>query len=82
MNAAQFVSVSDTELEQVTGGATISLSLDGDGISLDSPLGTLSVPSPFKLVGQAVSGTLGAAGDLLSKLGGALTSAGQLFDFG
>jgi hypothetical protein len=78
----QFVSVSDAELDQVTGGATISLSLDGDGISLESPLGSISLPSPFKLVGQAVSGTLGAAGDLLSKLGGALTSAGQLFDFG
>jgi len=29
-----------------------------------------------------VSGSLSAAGNLLSKLGGALTSAGQLFDFG
>lgn len=79
---AQFVAVSDSELDTVTGGATISLTVDGEGINLDSPIGSVSVPSPFKLVGQAVSGTLGAAGDLLSKLGGALTSAGQLFDFG
>lgn len=78
----QFVSVSDAQLEQVTGGATISLSLDGEGISFESPLGSVSVTNPFKLVGEAVSGTLGAAGSLLTKLGGALTSAGQLFDFG
>ena len=42
----------------------------------------VSVPNPFKLVGKALSDTLGAAGDLLSRLGGALTKAGQIFDFG
>lgn len=78
----QFQTVSDVELEQVTGGVTFSLNLDGDGASLETPLGKVSVPNPFKLVGQAVSGTLGTAGELLAKLGGALTKAGQLFDFG
>jgi bacteriocin-like protein len=80
--SAEFQTVSDAELEQVTGGVTISLSLDGKGLSVDGPLGKLSVPNPFKLVGKALSDTLGAAGDLLSKLGGALSSAGHLFDFG
>jgi len=78
----QFETVSDAELEQVTGGVTISLSLDNEGISLEGPLGKVTVPNPISLVGKAVSGTLGAAGELLSKLGGALTNAGQLFDFG
>ena len=80
--SAELQTLSDADLDQVTGGVTISLSVDGEGISLDGPLGKISVPNPFKLVGKALSGTLGAAGDLLSKLGGALSSAGQLFDFG
>jgi hypothetical protein len=82
MNAAHFETVSDAALEQVNGGVTVSLSLDSDGISLDGPLGNVSIPNPFSLIGKAISGTLGTAGDLLSKLGGALTKAGQLFDFG
>jgi hypothetical protein len=82
MNAALFENVSDTALEQVNGGVTVSLSLDSEGVSLDGPLGTLSIPNPFSLIGKAIGGTLGTAGDLLSKLGGALTKAGQLFDFG
>jgi hypothetical protein len=77
-----FENVSDAALEQVNGGVTISLSLDKEGVSLDGPLGTLSIPNPFSLIGKAISGTLGAAGDLLSKVGGELTKAGQLFDFG
>ena len=82
MNAAHFETVSDAALEQVNGGVTVSLSLDSDGISLDGPLGTVSIPNPFSLIGKAIGGTFGAAGDLLSKVGGALTKAGQLFDFG
>jgi hypothetical protein len=77
-----FENVSDAALEQVNGGVTISLTLDKEGVSLDGPLGTLSVPNPFSLIGKAISGTLGAAGDLLSRVGGELTKAGQLFDFG
>jgi bacteriocin-like protein len=80
--SAEFQTVSDAELEQVTGGVTISLNVDGEGVSLEGPLGKFSAPNPFRLVGKALSGTLGAAGDLLSKLGGALTNAGHLFDFG
>jgi hypothetical protein len=77
-----FENVSDAALEQVNGGVTISLTLDKEGVSLDGPLGTVSVPNPFSLIGKAISGTLGAAGDLLSRVGGELTKAGQLFDFG
>jgi hypothetical protein len=82
MNAAHFENVSDAALEQVNGGVTVSLSLDNEGVSLEGPLGTLSIPNPFSLIGKAIGGTLGAAGDLLAKFGGALTKAGQLFDFG
>jgi hypothetical protein len=82
MNAAHFENVSDAALEQVNGGVTVSLSLDSEGVSLEGPLGTLNIPNPFSLIGKAIGGTLGAAGDLLSKFGGALTKAGQLFDFG
>jgi bacteriocin-like protein len=78
----QFETLTDAELTQVTGGVDITLSFDNEGIRLEGPLGKISLPNPFSLVGKAVSGTLGAAGELLSKLGGALTSAGQLFDFG
>ena len=79
---SQLQTLSDAELDQVTGGVTFSLNLDGDGISVESPLGKLSVPNPFKLAGQLIGGTLGTAGELLAKLGGALSKAGQLFDFG
>ena len=82
MNETHFETVSDTALEQVTGGVTISLSFGEEGVSLDGPLGKISVPNPFALIGKALSGTLGAAGELLTKVGGILTSAGQLFDFG
>ena len=80
--SAQFQTVSDAELEQVTGGVTFSINLDGEGLSVEGPLGKVSVPNPFKLVGKALSDTLGTAGELLSRLGGALTKAGQIFDFG
>ena len=80
--SAQFQTVSDADLEQVTGGVTFSINLDGEGLSVEGPLGKVSVPNPFKLVGKALSDTLGTAGDLLSRLGGALTKAGQIFDFG
>jgi hypothetical protein len=81
MKTEQFVSLSDTEMDQVAGGASITLSLGEDGLSLDSSIVKISLPNPFKLVGDAVSTTLGTAGELLTKLGGTLTSAGQLFDF-
>ena len=80
--SAQFQTVSDADLEQVTGGVTFSINLDGEGLSVEGPLGKVSVPNPFKLVGKALSDTLGTAGELLSRLGGALTKAGQIFDFG
>ncbi|HKP60218.1 MAG TPA: hypothetical protein VJV78_26015 [Polyangiales bacterium] len=80
--SAQFQTVSDAELEQVTGGVTFSINVDGEGLSVEGPLGKVSVANPFKLVGKALSDTLGTAGELLTRLGGALTKVGQLFDFG
>ena len=82
MTAARLETLSNADLEQVHGGASINLSFGENGISLDSPLGKVEIPNPFALIGKALSGTLGAAGDLLSTLGGALSKAGQLFDFG
>lgn len=81
MKTEQFVSLSDTEMDQVAGGVSITLSLGEEGLSLDSPIAKVSLPNPFKLVGSAVNTTLGTAGDVLTKLGGTLTKAGQLFDF-
>jgi hypothetical protein len=81
MDEQHIQNLSDAELEQVTGGVSINLTLDKSGISLAGPLGQLSIPNPLALVGKVASGLLGATGDLLGKLGGALTNAGQLFDF-
>jgi hypothetical protein len=82
MDERYIQTLSDAELEQVAGGVTVSLTLDKAGVSLNGPLGQLSIPNPLALVGKIASGLLGGVGDLLGKLGGALSSAGQLFDFG
>ena len=81
MDERHIQNLSDAELEQVAGGVSISLTLDKSGVSLAGPLGQLSIPNPLALVGKLANGLLGATGDLLGKLGGALTHAGQLFDF-
>ena len=81
MNEQQIQNLSDAELEQAVGGVSIGLTLDKAGISLSGPLGELKLPNPLTLVGQVASGLFGATGDLLTKVGGALTSVGQLFDF-
>jgi hypothetical protein len=82
MDERYLQNLSDAELDQVTGGVSISLTLDKSGASLAGPLGNLTIPNPLTLVGKLAGGLLGATGDLLGKLGGALTSAGHLFDFG
>jgi hypothetical protein len=82
MSEQHFQTLSDVELEQAAGGVSISLTLDEGGAVLAGPLGELKVPNPIKLAGKAISGTFGAAGDLLKTTGGALTDIGQLFDFG
>jgi len=76
-----FQTLSDAELDQAAGGVSISLTLDEGGASLESPLGSVKVPNPIKLVGETVGGLFGATGELLTTAGGALTQVGQLFDF-
>jgi hypothetical protein len=76
-----FQNLSDAELEQATGGVTISLTLNKNSASLAGPLGELTIPNPLAIVGRLAGGLLGAAGNLLGKVGGALTHAGHLFDF-
>jgi hypothetical protein len=82
MHEGHFQDLSDAELEQASGGVSINLTLGKGGVSLSGPLGELSIPNPFALVGKLLGGALGAVGDLFGKVGGALSSAGQLFDFG
>jgi hypothetical protein len=77
----QIQNLSDAELEQAVGGVSINLTLDKAGISLSSPLGELKLPNPLKAVGEIAGAVFGTAGDLLGKVGGALTSIGQIFDF-
>lgn len=81
MNEQQSQNLSDAELDLAVGGVSIGLTLDKSGISLSGPLGELKVPNPLALVGSLAGGLFGAAGDLLSKVGGGLTAVGHLFDF-
>jgi hypothetical protein len=82
MGEQHFQILSDAELEQAAGGVTISLTLDKSGAALSGPLGDFKIPNPFAIIGKTVSGLFGLTGDVLKTVGGALTSLGQLFDFG
>jgi hypothetical protein len=77
----KFQTLSDAELDQAAGGVEISLTLDESGAALKSPLGEIKVSNPITFLGKAVGGLFGVTGELLQAAGGALTKAGQLFDF-
>lgn len=74
--------IEDAELEQVKGGLTFSLSLDPKtGVSAETPLGSITIPSPLTIAGDLIKGVTKGVGDLLTKFGGSLVKLGQLFDF-
>lgn len=77
----QFEIIDDAELEQVKGGLSFSLGIDQNGISAETPLGSIMVPNPLTVAGDLIKGVTKGVGDLLTKFGGALTKLGQLFDF-
>ena len=77
----QFEIIDDAELEQVKGGLSFSLGIDKDGISAETPLGSIKVPNPLSIAGDLIGGLTKGVGDLLTKFGGSLTKLGNLFDF-
>ena len=79
----KFETIDDAAMEQVKGGLGFSLGFDlsNSGLTVDGPLGSLSVPNPFTVVTDGFRTLTGKLGDLISKLGGKLTDVGHLFDF-
>jgi hypothetical protein len=77
----QFEIIDDAELEQVKGGLSFSLGIDKDGISAETPLGSIKVPNPLSIAGDLIGGVTKGVGDLLTKFGGSLVKLGHLFDF-
>jgi len=74
--------LSDAELDMVTGGVRVGVSIDRGGIAVSGPLGEIRVPSPLSLVGNVVNGALNAAGGVLQGAGGALSALGRLLGGG
>jgi hypothetical protein len=79
MEDTRIESLDDADLDQVSGGAGISISIDGSGISLAGPHGELHVPNPLSIAGKLVGGTLQAAGAVLEGAGHALGKIGGHF---
>ena len=77
-----FEMIDDSAMEQVKGGLSFSIGVDLEsGLTIDSDIGSIQVPSPVTLA-KNVFKTLGnAVGDLLTAVGNQLTKLGQLFDF-
>jgi hypothetical protein len=80
-NMTQFEIIDDAALEQVKGGLSFSLDIGNDGISAETPLGSIKVPNPLTVAEDLIKGVAKGVGDLLSKFGGSLVKLGQLFDF-
>lgn len=72
--------LSDADLEQVSGGAGISISIGSSGISIAGPLGEVKVPNPLSVAGKLVGGTLQAAGAVLEGAGHVLGKIGDHID--
>jgi hypothetical protein len=78
MEDTQIETLSDADLEHVAGGhGGVSLSISGEGISLEGPLGAVHVPNPLTIAGKLVGGTLEAAGAVLEGAGHAIGSIGR-----
>ena len=77
-----FETIDDSAMEQVKGGLSFSIGFDTtDGLSVDSPLGMVEIPSPITLAKDVFKTLGGAVGGLLEAVGSKLTQLGQLFDF-
>jgi hypothetical protein len=79
MDDSRIEALNDADLDQVSGGAGVSISIDGSGISLAGPLGELHVPNPLSVAGKLVGGTLQAAGAVLEGAGHVLGKIGGHF---
>jgi hypothetical protein len=77
----QFEIIDDAALEHVKGGLSFSLGIDQNGISAETPLGSIKVPNPLTVAGDLIKGLTSGVGELLTKFGGSLVKLGQLFDF-
>ena len=76
----QFETIDESELDHVAGGLSFNLGLD-TGISIESSLGSISVPSPITVATDLVGTLTGKVGELLQRVGTKLGQLGQLFDF-
>lgn len=78
-----FEVIEDAAMEQVKGGLSFNLGFDlsNTGLTVDSPLGSLSVPNPISIATDVFSTLTGKVGELISKVGNKLSDLGQLFDF-
>ena len=76
-----FEIIDDAALDHVKGGLSFSLDIGTDGISAETPLGSIKVPNPLTIAEDLIKGVAKGVGDLLTKFGGSLTKLGQLFDF-
>jgi len=77
----QFEIIDDAALEHVKGGLSFSLGIDQNGISAETPLGSIKVSNPLTVAEDLIKGVAKGVGDLLTKFGGSLVKLGQLFDF-
>ena len=79
----KFETIEDAAMEQVKGGLSFSLGFDVSdaGVSLDTPIASVSIPNPITIATDLFSGLAGGFGKLLGTVGNKLTDLGQLFDF-
>jgi hypothetical protein len=77
-----FETIEDSQLDNVVGGLGFSLNFDTkSGLSADTPLGSIEVPSPITIAKDLLTGVTGKLGDVLVKFGNNLKGLGQLFNF-
>jgi hypothetical protein len=77
-----FETIEESELDQVAGGLSFSLGFDTEtGLTAETPLGSISVPSPIRVATELVGGLTGSLGEFLTRFGGRLSQLGQIFNF-
>ena len=78
-----FEMIDDAAMDQVKGGLSFNFGIDvsGDGLSLDTPIASVSVPNPISIATDVFKTLGGKIGDLISTVGTKLTDLGHLFSF-